>query len=72
MNAPQDRSIPKSRQREVPSQNLKWIGQNMKRVEDPRLLVGEGEYIDDVKLPNMLHAAVLGSPHAHALSLIHI
>ena len=62
MNTP----IPKSRQREAPGQDLKWIGQNMKRVEDPRLLVGEGDYIDDLKLPNMLHAAALGSSHAHA------
>lgn len=60
------KSIPASRQREVPGQDLKWIGQNMKRVEDPRLLVGEGEYADDIVLGNMLHAAVLGSPYAHA------
>ncbi len=60
------KSIPASRQREVPGQDLKWIGQNMKRVEDPRLLVGEGEYADDIALANMLHAAVLASPHAHA------
>ena len=38
----------------------------MKRVEDPRLLTGKGKYIDDIVLPNMAHAAVLGSPHAHA------
>ena len=59
-------SIPLSRQREKPGQNLKWIGQSMKRVEDPRLLTGQGRYIDDIDLPNMLHAAVLRSPHAHA------
>jgi len=38
----------------------------MKRVEDPRLLTGQGRYIDDIDLPNMLHAAVLRSPRAHA------
>ena len=43
-----------------------WIGQSMKRVEDPRLLTGRGKYIDDVILSNMAHAAVLRSPHAHA------
>jgi CO/xanthine dehydrogenase Mo-binding subunit len=59
-------SIPLSRQREKPGQNLKWIGKSMKRVEDPRLLTGQGRYIDDIDLPNMLHAAVLRSPHAHA------
>jgi len=59
-------AIPPSRQREKPGQNLKWIGQNMKRVEDPRLLTGQGRYIDDIDLPNMLHAAVLRSPRPHA------
>ncbi len=29
--------IPPSRQREKPGQQLKWIGKNIKRVEDPRL-----------------------------------
>ena len=58
--------IPPSRQREKPGRAFRWIGQNMKRVEDPRLLAGQGRYIDDVALPGMLHAAVLRSPHAHA------
>ena len=66
MNVEAKRHIPASRQREVPGQELKWIGQNMKRVEDPRILVGEGQYIDDVVLPKMLHAAIVASPHAHA------
>ena len=58
--------IPPSRQREKPGQPLKWIGKNIKRVEDPRLLTGQGRYIDDIELPNMLHAAVLRSTRAHA------
>lgn len=36
------------------------------RLEDPRLLRGRGQYVDDVRLPGMLHMAVLRSPHAHA------
>lgn len=44
----------------------RWIGQSIKRVEDPRLLTGRGKYIDDIGVPNMAHAAVLRSPHAHA------
>jgi 4-hydroxybenzoyl-CoA reductase subunit alpha len=44
----------------------RWIGQSVKRVEDPRLLRGKGRYIDDLKLPRMAHAAILRSPHAHA------
>ncbi|WP_407165948.1 xanthine dehydrogenase family protein molybdopterin-binding subunit [Bradyrhizobium sp. ORS 111] len=58
--------IPVSRQREKPGQKTKWIGTDMKRVEDPRLLAGQGRYADDVSLPGMLHAATLSSPHAHA------
>ncbi len=42
----EDHVIPASRQREKPRGNLKWIGQDMKRVEDPRLLTGKGKYID--------------------------
>jgi carbon-monoxide dehydrogenase large subunit len=42
------------------------IGQSVPRTEDPRLLRGEGRYVDDVKLVNAAHAYVLRSPHAHA------
>ncbi len=58
--------IPPSKQREVPRKGLAWIGKSMKRIEDPRILVGKGRYVDDVALPNMAHAAVLRSPYAHA------
>jgi len=58
--------IPPSRQRELPRQGLTWIGQSMKRVEDPRILSGKGGYIDDVVVPGMAHAAMVSSPHAHA------
>ena len=36
------------------------------RVEDRQLLRGEGRYVDDIRLPGMLHAAILRSPLAHA------
>src|ERR671910_3122870 len=38
----------------------------MLRKEDARFLRGKGNYIDDVQLPGMLHAAILRSPYAHA------
>lgn len=44
----------------------KLVGAKIKRREDPSLLRGLGEYVDDVKLPGILHAAILRSPHAHA------
>ena len=43
-----------------------YTGQSLKRFEDPRLLRGEGAFVDDMKLPGMLHACFLRSPHAHA------
>src|SRR4249920_1133292 len=41
------------------------FGRRMRK-EDARFLRGRGLYVDDVKLPGMLHGAVLRSPHAHA------
>ena len=38
----------------------------MKRKEDPRFVRGQGNYVDDVNLPGMLHGAALRSPLAHA------
>jgi carbon-monoxide dehydrogenase large subunit len=43
-----------------------WLGQSIKRKEDDRFLQGKGHYVDDVKLPGMLHMAILRSPLAHA------
>ncbi|MEH2625258.1 CO/xanthine dehydrogenase Mo-binding subunit [Bradyrhizobium sp. AZCC 1719] len=45
---------------------IRHIGQPLKRREDLKLLAGKGRYVDDVRLPGMLHMAVLRSPHAHA------
>ncbi|MFL5626272.1 MAG: aerobic carbon-monoxide dehydrogenase large subunit [Ktedonobacteraceae bacterium] len=44
----------------------RWFGAPVQRSEDPRLLRGKGNYVDDIDLPDMLQAAVLRSPHAHA------
>ncbi len=38
----------------------------MLRKEDARFLRGQGHYLDDIKLPSMLHGAILRSPYAHA------
>jgi len=43
-----------------------WIGKRVQRLEDPRLLTGRGTFMDDVTLPNLHHAAILRSTHAHA------
>lgn len=44
----------------------KVIGKALKRREDPQLIVGQGNFLDDIKLAGMVHAVVLRSPYAHA------
>ncbi len=44
----------------------RYFGERIKRNEDPRLLTGQGLFVDDVNLPNMLHVAFVRSPYAHA------
>jgi aerobic carbon-monoxide dehydrogenase large subunit len=44
----------------------KHFGARVKRLEDPALLAGRGRFIDDIKLPGLLHASFVRSPHAHA------
>src|SRR5690348_1875274 len=41
------------------------IGQAVVRKEDPTLLRGEGRYTDDIALPNLAHAVMVRSHHAH-------
>ena len=42
------------------------LSQSVRRVEDPRLLLGGGRYTDDIALPHEAVGLVLRSPHAHA------
>ncbi len=42
------------------------VGQSVSRQEDPRLLIGAGEFLDDVNLRNQTWGYVLRSPHAMA------
>ncbi len=44
----------------------KYVGQRVKRTEDPRLIQGLGHYVDDIKLPDTLHVTFLRSMYAHA------
>jgi carbon-monoxide dehydrogenase large subunit len=45
---------------------IRYTGARVKRVEDGRLLRGQGRYVDDLVLPRMLWVAFVRSPHAHA------
>jgi carbon-monoxide dehydrogenase large subunit len=42
------------------------IGAPIRRREDVRFLTGRATFVDDIKVPGMLHAAILRSPQAHA------
>ncbi len=49
------------------TEEIRGIGHRVRRVEDDRFIRGKGTYVDDVKLPGMLHMAILRSPYAHAV-----
>jgi carbon-monoxide dehydrogenase large subunit len=42
-----------------------FMGVRIKRREDPALITGQGKYVGDIQLENLLHMAVLRSPYAH-------
>jgi carbon-monoxide dehydrogenase large subunit len=44
----------------------KLVGARVRRREDPRLIRGLARYVDDLRIPGTLNAAILRSPHAHA------
>ena len=44
----------------------RYTGTSVRRKEDPRILSGQGNYIADVQMPGMAHAAFLRSPFPHA------
>jgi carbon-monoxide dehydrogenase large subunit len=45
---------------------LMGMGESRLRKEDARFIQGKGNYVDDIKLPGMLHMAIVRSPLAHA------
>jgi carbon-monoxide dehydrogenase large subunit len=42
-----------------------WVGRHLTRGEDERFVRGEAVYVDDMKLPEMVHAAFVRSFYAH-------
>ncbi|TDI62771.1 MAG: xanthine dehydrogenase family protein molybdopterin-binding subunit, partial [Alphaproteobacteria bacterium] len=42
------------------------FGQSVRRVEDDRLIIGKGQFTDDVSLPDQAYAVMVRSPWAHA------
>src|SRR5207248_5938421 len=51
---------------DAPGLRPKIIGARVKRVEDPRLLTGQGSFADDRTCPGALHVAFRRSDHSHA------
>ena len=51
---------------DIPTSQRRFIGKEVNRIENPELVTGRTEFIDNTKLPGMLHAAILHSPIAHA------
>lgn len=43
----------------------KYVGQRIKRTEDPRLIKGLAHYVDDIRLPDTLHVAFVRSIYSH-------
>src|SRR5262245_17300766 len=64
--APRDRSLVSVTDDVRSGVATRLIGAHVKRFEDPRLLTGRGRYLDDIRLPGLIHAAFVRSPHAHA------
>ena len=46
--------------------NGKWVGQALRRKEDPRMITGRGNYVDDMIVSGMLYMHVVRSSEAHA------
>ena len=50
----------------APAGTARYAGTRTPRVEDARLVAGEGSFVDDVSLPGLLHACFVRSPVARA------
>ncbi len=44
----------------------KWVGQPIRRKEENRLVSGKGIFVDDEKMPGVLHIKFVRSSYAHA------
>src|SRR5256886_2552418 len=45
--------------------NTRWIGQSVKRLEDPPLVRGRGRFAGDIAFPHQLHMRIVRANHAH-------
>src|ERR1700751_5883463 len=47
------------------SDDNKWIGRSVLRLEAPPLVIGAGRFAGDISFPHQLHMRVVRSSHAH-------
>ncbi|CAG9181550.1 xanthine dehydrogenase family protein molybdopterin-binding subunit [Cupriavidus pampae] len=65
-------NAPTSREDLAPAVRAQGIGDRVPRKEDQRLLLGRGQFVGDIRMPDMLDVAFVRSPVAHArLGTIH-
>jgi len=43
-----------------------YVGKPLRRREDAKFITGRGQFVDDLKFPDMAHVAFVRTPHAHA------
>jgi CO/xanthine dehydrogenase Mo-binding subunit len=53
-------------QGQLPTSQVRYVGREVTRIEDPGLVAGSTQFIDNLALPGMLHCGILRSPHPHA------
>jgi aerobic carbon-monoxide dehydrogenase large subunit len=46
--------------------DVTWIGKSLRRFEDQRLVTGNGQYVEDVRITDVLSVALYRSPYPHA------
>ncbi len=51
---------------QAPTAAQRYVGGGVLRKEDPELLTGQAQFIDDITLPGMLWVGIVRSPYAHA------
>ena len=51
----------------LPTTARRFVGKEVRRIEDRALVTGRAEFIDNLVLPDMLHCAIQRSPHPHAV-----
>lgn len=62
----EDQVAVKSLQEAAPEGAGKWVGKPIRRIEETRLVQGQGVFVDDSKMEGMLYLKVIRSPYAHA------